>query len=76
MSVSTFTKRGVRYRCVATTKSRWSEGKVHLQIWSREHRDWVLACRPSDAGTLHSYNVAQIEPTEVTCRSCLKRDPR
>jgi hypothetical protein len=77
MGVATFTKKGVRYRCATTGKNRWSEGKVHLQFWSKEHRMWVTACRPNDVGLFGgAYHTAEIEPTEVTCKTCKRKDPR
>ena len=73
---SKFTKMGVKYRLVGTGKSRWSEGKVHLQYWSREWRQWVLACRPCyGISAYHTHDVDDLD-TPITCKSCAKKDPR
>jgi hypothetical protein len=71
-----FKVKGVRYRCAATGKSRWSEGKIHLQFWSKEHRQWAMVCRPNDVGSFSGYYVHEVEPTEITCKLCQKKDPR
>ena len=73
---SMFTRLGVRYRLVGTGKSRWSEGKVHLQHWSREWKQWVLACRPNYG--ISAYFTHEIDDlsTPITCKTCIKKDPR
>jgi hypothetical protein len=72
-----FTVMGVRYRLVATGGSRWGEGKVHLQFWSRDWKEWVLACRPS-TGTSAYFTSPHDLPLSmpITCKTCIKRDPR
>ena len=72
-----FTKLGVRYRLVATSKSRWSEGKVHLQFWTRDWKQWVLACRPNVpfGSAYNTYDVDDLD-TPITCKTCAKKDPR
>jgi len=74
------TKGGVRYKLVSTGDNRWGPGKVHVQYWSKEHKEWVLLCRPNaDAGIGFSrYYVQEVEDgdTPVTCKTCAKKDPR
>lgn len=75
----TFTRLGVRYRFFKTHPSRWSDGKVHLQFWSREHRQYALLCRPNDVGSFSGYYGTEVEhddDVELTCRSCIRHDPR
>lgn len=76
MTSKIFTKLGVRYQCYETYGNRWGPGKVHLQYWNREHRQWVLLCRPKDAGMFSGYHGHDIELTDITCKTCIKKDPR
>lgn len=72
-----FTRLGVRYQCFETHGGRFGPGKVHLQYWSKEHQQWVLLCRPKDAGMFTGYyGSAAPELMEVTCKTCKKKDPR
>lgn len=71
-----FTKMGVRYRLAGTGKNRWSEGKVHLQYWSKDWREWILSCRPSPGiSAYYTHEIDDIE-TPITCKTCIKKDPR
>jgi hypothetical protein len=76
MSVQTFTRLGLRYRHYETGPNRWGQGSVHLQFWSKEHRQWVLLCRPNDAGSFSGYHGFEVEPKPVTCKKCIKKGPR
>jgi hypothetical protein len=76
MSAQTFTRLGLRCRCFKTPGGRWGPGNIHLQYWSKEHRDWVLLCRPNDAEMFSSYHGWSVPLTGVTCKVCSKRDPR
>ena len=55
MASNTITKMGVRYRLVRTGRGRWGPGKVHLMYWSKEYKQWVLACRSNDVGPFSGY---------------------
>ena len=72
--MSAFVKMGVRYRVVGAHKHRWGEGKVHLEFWDGLNRMWTLACRANSHG---NYHASELNPsTPITCKVCLKKDPR
>ena len=75
----TFTKQGVRYRFFKTHPNRYGDGKVHLQRWhGKPYRQWVLLCKPSDLGMdFGGYFGTELDTAEiVTCKRCIKLDPR
>lgn len=74
--IDRFKKLGVSYSFFRTHPNRWGEGKVHLRFWSKEHRQWVLLCRPSDVGGFSGHYGEEIDTAEVTCKKCIKKDPR
>jgi hypothetical protein len=74
---ATFTHLGVRYRYFKTHPNRWSDGKVHLQFWSREHRQYALVCKRGDVGAFSGYFGTELaEPVALTCKSCIRRAPQ
>lgn len=73
----TFIKQGVRYRFFKTHANRWSNGKVHLQFWSKPDKQYALVCKPNDVGAFSGYYGMALEEEEpLTCKSCIKKDPR
>lgn len=74
----TKTHLGVKYKLVYTGVSRWSNGKEHLAVWSKEGRGWSLLCNSNGRGWsgLMPYNTSDIppEPPEgggiVQCLRC------
>lgn len=77
MSAQVFTRQGTRFRLFRTYGSRWSKGKVHLQLWSKEHRQWVVVCKP-DTGPFSGYHGTEdVDLADVvTCKLCLKSGVR
>lgn len=78
MTVEIFERLGVRYRHFKTHPNRWSDGKVHLQRWyGKPYKEWVLLCKPSDLGVgFGGYFGTEVEPEKLTCKKCIKLDPR
>jgi len=73
----TFTKLGVRYRFFRTYPNRWGDGRVHLQFWSKTHKQYALVCNPSDVGSFSGYHGYELmDPAELTCKLCIRSDPR
>jgi hypothetical protein len=73
----TYARRGVKYGRYQTFANRWGEGKVHLYVYRREHKEWVLGCRFNDVGSFGSYHGKQLDDAHVpvTCKKCLKVTP-
>ena len=74
---ATFQRLGRMYQFFETPPSRSTTGRVHLRRWSREHKQYVLLCRPNDVGAFSGYYGHELaEPADVTCKACAARDPR
>ena len=77
MTTKTYARRGVKYGRYQTYANRWGEGKVHLYVYRREHKQWVVACRFNNVGTFAGMHGVQLEDASVpvTCKKCLKKTP-
>lgn len=77
MTAATFTRLGQRHRFFATYPSRFSKGKVHFEVWSPTHKQWIIKCDMTNHGAFSGYHGRTLdEPAEVTCKKCLRLDPR
>jgi hypothetical protein len=72
-NMTSYVRMGVRYGRYHAFGGRFGPGKVHLAIWRREHKQWVISCRFNDVGSFSGYHGEQVDKTEpVTCKKCLK----
>lgn len=56
-----------RVKKLQTYPNRWSQGKIHRLVYSRENKLWYPACgQPGE--TYHGFEVDA--KTEATCKKC------
>jgi hypothetical protein len=70
--VKYYTQGGTRFGRFQTAGSRWDpHGKVHIYVYRKDVKRWVIQCRFSDYDPLPFHGAPMDDPkAEVTCRRC------
>jgi len=70
----TYTRMGVKLGRFKAHGGRFGPGKVHLYVWRRDAKQWVLECNADSVGAFSGYYGEQVSiDTPVTCKKCLKK---
>lgn len=68
-----YIRMGVRLGRFQAHGGRFGPGKVHLYVWRKDAKQWVLECKADDVGAFSGYYGEQVTVDHpVTCKKCIK----